>query len=412
MAWESELEQRLLADAAAVHAATARMAATLAEFEATREWEGHGIRSIGHWCDINLGLPSRMGNDVASIASRLAELPLLSAAFADGSLSFDKVRVAAAVATEESDEEFTSIAKAASTAQLQRICAAYRKLNQDESPEAEERRRQRRGVTKRDVDDGLVRITALLDAEEAAIVFAAIDARVEDEWRKTNPAPDEPDAVTCAPNLASRRADALVELATEGMVAGPDPIVAGERVGVNVHIDAELLAGARVDGVCEIEGIGAIAPASVQRLLCDCHVKLMADGPFGSIDLGRSQRTVSRRQRRALERRDRGCRFPGCGASRYLHGHHVLPWELGGATDIDNLMLLCPAHHRLFHEGGYSIDAHGDGKFTFRAPNGRAIEPPPLRAGPDAAPAASGVPRATDGGGRFDLAFTIDALLN
>jgi hypothetical protein len=412
MTWGSELEHRLLAEAAAVHAATARMSATLAEFTATGEWEGHGIRSVGHWCDINLGLPSRLGNEVASMASRLGELPLLSAAFADGSLSLDKVRVAAAVATAESDEKFTSIAMAASVAQLQRICAAYRKLNEDESSEAEQRRRARRGVTKRDIDDGLVRITALLDADEAAIVFAAIDARVEDEWRKTSPAADEPNAVTCTPHLASRRADALVELAAEGMVAGPDPIVAGERVGVNVHIDAALLTGARVDGICEIEGIGAVTPATIERLLCDCHVKLMADGPFGSIDLGRSQRTINRRQRRALQHRDRGCRFPGCGASRYLHGHHVLPWEHGGPTDIDNLMLLCPAHHRLFHEGDYSIDAHGDGKFTFRTPDGRAIEPPPLRTGPDATPTASGVPRASDGGGRYDLGLTLDALLN
>jgi hypothetical protein len=168
---ESELERDLLSCAADAHAANARLVAKLAEFDATREWEGHGIRSIGHWCDINLGLPSRLGNDVAAMAARLGELPLLAAAFADGSLSLDKVRVAAVVATAESDEKFTSIARAASVAQLQRICAAYRKLNEDESPEAEQRRRARRGVTKRDIDDGLVRITALLDADEAAIVF-------------------------------------------------------------------------------------------------------------------------------------------------------------------------------------------------------------------------------------------------
>jgi len=89
----------------------------------------------------------------------------------------------------------------------------------------------------------------------------------------------------------------------------------------------------------------------------------------------------------------------------------VVPWEVGGATDMDNLLLLCGEHHRLFHEGGYRIDAHGDGRFTFRRPDGRAIGPPPLRAGP-AAPASAGVPRAQGGGERYDLGLTLDALVS
>jgi hypothetical protein len=90
----------------------------------------------------------------------------------------------------------------------------------------------------------------------------------------------------------------------------------------------------------------------------------------------------------------------------------VQPWEHGGPTDMDNLMLLCPRHHRLFHEGDYTIDVHGDAKFTFRTPDGRAIEPPPLRTGPAAAPTAPGDPRAEGGGDRFDLGLTVDALIS
>jgi hypothetical protein len=409
---ESELERELLACAADAHAAMARLVAKLAEFDATREWEGHGIVSIGHWCDINLGLPSRLANEVAAVGAQLNELPLLRAAFVDGSLSLEKVRTAASVATAESDEKFTTMAKAASAAQLHRICAAYRRVADDESPEAEKRREARRGVTKRPIEDGLVRVTAQLDADEAAIVFAAIDARVEDAWRRSNPAADETNAETCAPNLAARRADALVELAAEGMGLGPEPVVAGERVGIHIHVDAGLLTGDRSEGVCEIDGFGPVSRRLVQRLLCDCNVSITADFPHAQIDLGRSQRTPNRRQRRALQRRDRGCRFPGCAMFRFLHAHHVKPWEFDGPTDMDNLMLLCPTHHRLFHEGGYTIDAHGDGKFTFRTPDGRAIEPPPLRTGPAVAPPAPGDPRAEGGGERFDLSLTIDALLS
>jgi hypothetical protein len=91
--------------------------------------------------------------------------------------------------------------------------------------------------------------------------------------------------------------------------------------------------------------------------------------------------------------------------------HHAKPWELGGPTDMDNLVLLCPTHHRLFHEGAYTLDVHGDGQFTFRRPDGRAIAPPPLKAQPDAPP-APGDPRAEGGGEPFDLGYAIDALLS
>ena len=407
----SVLEGELLACAADVHAATARLVEKLGEFDASREWEGAGIQSIGHFGDINWGLPSRLVNELAGVAARLGELPVLAAAFAEGAVSLDKVRAVAAVATAASDATFTHMARAGSVAQLHRICAAYRKVTDNEDT-SEQRRDARRGVTKRGVDDGLVRITATLDPDEAAIVFAAVDARVEDAWRRSRPAADETSAEVCAPDLAFRRADALVELAAQGIEAGPDPIVAGEHVQVNIHVDAALLSGERPDGVCELDGIGPVTRRLVQRLLCDCHVTLTADLPHASIDLGRSQRTVNRRQRRALQRRDRGCRFPGCAMFRFLHAHHATPWEHGGPTDMDNLLLLCPTHHRLFHEGAYTLDVHGDGQFTFRRPDGREIAPPPLKAQPGAAPPAPGDPRAQGGGEPFDLSYAIDALLN
>jgi hypothetical protein len=79
---------------------------------------------------------------------------------------------------------------------------------------------------------------------------------------------------------------------------------------------------------------------------------------------------------------------------------------------MDNLMLLCPGHHRLFHEGHYTIDALGDGRFTFHRPDGRVIAPPPLRAQPDAAPTTSGCPTAQGHGERYDLDLTLDALIS
>jgi hypothetical protein len=72
--------------------------------------------------------------------------------------------------------------------------------------------------------------------------------------------------------------------------------------------------------------------------------------------VGRTERVVPARLRRALEARDRHCRFPGCRAHvRRCHAHHVREWENGGRTDLDNCLLLCVRHHHAVHEGGWTI---------------------------------------------------------
>ncbi|MDR7291387.1 hypothetical protein J2S38_004450 [Mycolicibacterium senegalense] len=78
------------------------------------------------------------------------------------------------------------------------------------------------------------------------------------------------------------------------------------------------------------------------------------------IGAGRTTRTISRRLRRALEHRDRCCVVPGCGSTRGLHAHHIAHWEDGGPTELDNLVLVCPFHHRLHHRGGITITGPAD----------------------------------------------------
>ena len=73
------------------------------------------------------------------------------------------------------------------------------------------------------------------------------------------------------------------------------------------------------------------------------------------IGAGRSTRTINRRLRRALEHRDPTCAIPGCTATRGLHAHHIVHWEDGGPTELHNLVLLCPYHHRAHHKGDITI---------------------------------------------------------
>ena len=66
-------------------------------------------------------------------------------------------------------------------------------------------------------------------------------------------------------------------------------------------------------------------------------------------------------------------RGEGCAHTRYIQAHHVRHWVDGGEADLDSLVSLCPRHHRLFHEGGYTIGTDAEGRWYFRRPDGRAI---------------------------------------
>jgi hypothetical protein len=90
------------------------------------------------------------------------------------------------------------------------------------------------------------------------------------------------------------------------------------------------------------------------------------------LSVGRKTRTIPPALRRALRSRDRGCRFPGCTSSCSVDAHHVEHWANGGQTSLENLVELCRHHHRLIHEGGYTVTKAGK-RFVFRRPDGREL---------------------------------------
>jgi hypothetical protein len=158
--------------------------------------------------------------------------------------------------------------------------------------------------------------------------------------------------------------------------------------------------------------------ATALRRLCETSVRLMAHAPDGRpIDLGRTTRDASPRQRRVLHERDKHCRFPGCTQRRRLIPHHVIWWSRGGPTDMDNLVLLCPAHHRAVHEVGYQVVAHGHGRFSFYNPVGRPLDvtgriedPSEDQLGWPSIPWQP-APMPEWGGERLHLAYLVDGLI-
>ncbi len=134
----------------------------------------------------------------------------------------------------------------------------------------------------------------------------------------------------------------------------PRPVVDRADPGPRSHLD---------DGT-------RVAAETSRRLSCDASRVQVTHGQGGSVlDVGRKTRTIPPALRRALDARDRGCRFPGCGL-RFTDAHHVEHWADGGETKLDNTLLVCRVHHRLLHEGGWRVVWWGAGRAVFVDPRG------------------------------------------
>jgi hypothetical protein len=157
----------------------------------------------------------------------------------------------------------------------------------------------------------------------------------------------------------------------------------GARSTVVMHFDVK-------DKVGSLHLGPLLSDADRQYFTCDatCEAWFERDGqPIGA---GRTTRQISRRLRRALEHRQPCCAVPGCGATRGLHAHHIRHWEDGGATELDNLVLLCPYHHRLHHRGGITITGPAD-RLIVTDSDGQELHPgslarPPTTPPPDVPP--------------------------
>ena len=145
----------------------------------------------------------------------------------------------------------------------------------------------------------------------------------------------------------------------------------GPKAQLCVVMDVPYLATDGERGRCEIPGVGAIARSELQRLGCDSEFYGMLFDQRGlPLYHGRKTRRVSPQQWRVLLARDKGCVI--CGAHpNWCQAHHVRYWRLGGPTDIDNLVLLCHAHHRWVHDNEIILQRGPNG---WSAPTGL---PPP-----------------------------------
>ncbi|MEJ8278264.1 HNH endonuclease signature motif containing protein [Pseudonocardia spirodelae] len=161
-------------------------------------------------------------------------------------------------------------------------------------------------------------------------------------------------------STAERTGDGLVELARRLLAVGALGVENGRPVTLTVTVPIETLTsgtGAALLGFGEGGLAAAVAAGDALRLACDARVVPVVLASSGEpLFLGREQRLASRAQRLALAQRDGGCAFAGCEAPpQWCVAHHCTHWAAGGATDLDNLVLLCPHHHRMVHRDGWSV---------------------------------------------------------
>lgn len=180
-----------------------------------------------------------------------------------------------------------------------------------------------------------------------------------------------------------RFADALLH-ALELAVAADDQAAptSGSRAArttVLLHVDPATLSN-HPDAEGQLSHLHdgmRVTRVTSRRMACDAGLVQVTDAPDGTpMDVGRKTRTIPPALRRALDTRDGHCRFPHC-EHRITDAHHITHWIDGGATDLENLVLLCRHHHTLVHEMGYSMEMSARGKVRFRTPQGIPVPDQP-----------------------------------
>src|SRR5881296_3119584 len=374
-------------------AATARLLDLIRDFDARGGWNT-GFMSCAHWLCWCVGLERGAARERVRVARALGTLPRLAEALARGELSYSKVRALTRVATPETEERLLKVGRAGTAEHVERIVRGWRRVDRKEEAQEASRRHRSRALHVYHDEDGMVIIRARLESEAGAVVVQALAAAREalhQPARATDavggsagpgftdgPAgPGYVDGSPEAPTIEQQEADALALVAETALHRGIDPGTPGERYQVVVHVDAAVLADADAPGQSVLEG-GARVPAETsQRLACDATRVVMRHDSNGQItEVGARTRTIPPALRRALQHRDHGCRFPGCGRT-FGQGHHIRHWAHGGPTTLSNLTMRCRRHHRAVHEEGYQVERQADGELCFRRPDGRRLSESP-----------------------------------
>lgn len=256
----------------------------------------------------------------------------------------------------------------------------------------EAHRRGRRSLTWARLPDGMTRLTALLDPESAAVITTAIDTVLSP--RRGGPRfVDSSDAARAAALEADTRTtdqlavDTLVDIVqlavrAAGSDLDPASLFGTRSPAVRVHVSVDaLIAGT---GAAHLEGQDApISAASAARHVCTSGIVPILFREAEAIDVGRTHRLHSPRQRIALAAQWGGCAWHGCTRPPAMtEVHHLARWN-GTNTTLKNGIPLCRFHHLQLHNGGWRIDVGpSPTRYWLIPPPGHPLQREPLELTP------------------------------
>ncbi|WP_193070519.1 HNH endonuclease signature motif containing protein [Brevibacterium sp. FME37] len=383
----------------------ARVIALIDEVERRGLWaQWVGVTSLPQWVMHIAAVSAHTAREYVRVMMALREMPKVKKSLGEGNVSFSKVREVTRLVGRIPDEEALRLADVSTGSQIGVIARNYLQLsggNEDgEAPCA----LPSDSVSMRTIGPGRTRITIDLGEDEAAEFSSMLDAarHVLEQPSSADDAGGEGQEDESSYEPISQ-VMCLMEIVHAFPQAASPGTVDVDRARMLVHASAEVVtrsgsraealddvpagtsADQKTDLTCRIDGFGGITSATAERLSCEALISgTIKDADGDVLMLGRSKRLVSRRQRLALSARDMGCQFPGCRARRRCDAHHIRPWSQGGATDLDNLILLCRTHHTAVHRYELNISRTsapfagtlgGQAAFAFFLPGGSQLLP-------------------------------------
>ncbi|MBT8101061.1 MAG: HNH endonuclease [Gammaproteobacteria bacterium] len=356
------LDKTILSLCTRINAATCELLELIREFDERGGCLKWGLENTATWLAWRCDLSMATAREKVRVARALKQLPLISAAFSAGELSYSKVRSLTRVAGPGKEEDLLAFALRNTAGHVAGYCRELRMGNASSTDIAERAFAERSLRLCRDADRGRMSVSIELPLETGELLEKALDKARDDACLQI------PDLVDTS--WSTRQADAFVTMLREYLGSDEDAKKShssSEHFLVNVHVDQSALAA----GV----GRSSLPIETVKRLCCDGQAVVLTETAEGEpLSIGRKSRVVPQGIARAVRDRDKNrCRFPGCRNRRFVDIHHIAHWADGGATSLDNTLLLCTKHHTLVHEGRFRIDRDFRDQWTFFRPDGIAV---------------------------------------
>jgi hypothetical protein len=311
------------------------------------------------WLRWKCNLTPGAASDQVEVARELDSLPQTSRALAEGDISYRHAALIAHTAQAvgdkmeaEAETILVTVAKELDPHRLKIACLHLRHcLEPDGVLRDANEQHERRYLYLSQTLDGVFYLNGRFDPEAGAVVRTALDSVMKPPAADDDRTPKQ------------RRADAWVDLARRQLDGGQLPEVGGQKPHLMVTVDMATLTKEPGSRAAELEWSLPIPAETARRLACDCTITPVLHGAEShQVEAGPSSRKIPAPMKRGLIARDRHCRFPGCDMpAAWCDGHHIKHWPDGGPTELSNLLLFCRRHHRLFHEGGWTLQQAAGG---------------------------------------------------